>query len=270
MSTQRNAHQLTSDHIVLSHFTLGRHHDIVNRLDAAAAAGCAGVGLYIRDYLKLDPGLLRSQLDERNLCLAEIEALRGWDPSDREYQQLETAAFEMADAFGCRYVQAIGPYAGSFNEASKAFGQLCDRAAEHDLVVGLEFLPFTNIYDAADALRMIEQADRDNGGMCVDIWHHQRGANDLDLIRAIPGEKVMAVQLSDGPVMPTMESYYEDCLRTRVPPGAGEMDIAGFIDAIRSTGANVPWDLEVCNDDVWDTDATDFVKTCADGLRTFL
>lgn len=279
MPTIRKPHDLGSDDLVLSHFTLGRHHDFTQRVDAAAAAGCAAIGIYIRDHQRLaaagvTPEAMAELLDERNLCLAEIEALRGWaDPALRvgdDYQEQEATAFAIADAFESRYVQAIGPFAGTIADAGADYAALCDRAADHGLVVGLEFLPFTNIATAADALRIVEHADRDNGGVCIDIWHHQRGADDLDLIRAIPGEKVTGIQVSDGPLSPTLENYYEDTLRTRVPPGEGEMDVAGFVAAVRSTGASVPWGLEVCNEVAWATDGTDFVRACADGIRRFL
>jgi len=275
MTTNRKPRDLTADDLVLSHFTLGRHHNIENRVVAAADAGCAAIGLYTRDYQRLeDEGAverLESLLDENGICLAEIEALRGWgDPavaSSDDYLAQEATAFRMADRFESRYVQAIGPVADDVATAAGGFAAMCDRAAQHGLVVGLEFLPFTNVVDAADALRLVEAADRDNGGVCVDVWHHTRGANDLDLIRAIPGERITAIQVSDGPLAPTLDSYYEDCLRTRVPPGDGEMDVAGFLDAVRSTGTTVPIALEVCNDTTWDTDARGFVAACASGLR---
>ncbi|MDG2028975.1 MAG: sugar phosphate isomerase/epimerase [Acidimicrobiales bacterium] len=277
MPTARKPHDLRARDIVLSHFTLGRHHDITNRLDAAAAAGCAAIGLYIRDYQRLlsegtAPGELTEMLDARNLCLAEIEALRGWSdatPTD-DYLEQERTAFEMANAFECRYVQAIGPTVDDPRAAAAGFAALCDRAADHGLVVGFEFLPFTNVVDATAALRLVQDADRANGGVCVDIWHHQRGANDLALIRAIPGDRVMGIQMSDGPLTPTLDSYYDDTLRTRVPPGEGEMDVAGFVEAVQSTGTAVPWSLEVCNEANWDKDATEFVQASADGLRRFL
>jgi len=275
MPTIRKPRELTGNDLVLSHFTLGRHHDITNRLDAAAAARCAGIGIYIRDYQRLEaegmaPAQLIEMLDERHLCLAEIEALRGWADDgelSEDYLDQETAAFRIADAFECRYIQAIGPVADDPAVAAAGFAALCDRAAAHGLVVGLEFLPFTNIVTASDALAIVDAADRPNGGICVDIWHHTRGANDLDLIRAIPGHRVMGIQLSDGPIAPTLDSYYEDCLRTRVAPGSGEMDVAGFLDAVKSAGATVPMSLEVCNEATWDSDATQFVVACAEGLR---
>jgi sugar phosphate isomerase/epimerase len=279
MPTTRKPRALTGEDIILGHFTLSRHHDMTQRVDAASAAGCSGIGLYIRDFQRLEAegtgsGELIELLDERDLCLAEIEALRGWGDPDvavtGDYLDQEATAFRMADQFESRTVAAIGPYDGTIAEAGDAFGALCDRAGEHGLLVALEFLPFTNITSASDALRIVEHADRENGGICVDLWHHQRGANDLALIRAIPGDKLVGIQVSDGPLEPTIEDYLDDCLRTRVPPGEGEMDVAGFVAAVRATGTTSPWALEVCNEAAWDTDGTAFVSACAAGLRRFL
>lgn len=279
MATTRKPRDLITDDIILGHFTLSRHHDIVQRVNAAAAGGCSGIGLYIREFQRLEaegtsPATLTDLLEQRDLCLAEIEALRGWgDPgaaTTEDYLDQETTAFRMADEFECRSVAAIGPYAGTITEAGQAFGALCDRAAEHGLLVALEFLPFTNIATAADALRIVEQADRENGGVCVDLWHHQRGAGDLALIEAIPGDRLVGIQVSDGPLVPAIDDYLDDCLRSRVPPGEGEMDVAGFVAAIRATGTTAPWALEVCNETAWETDGAAFVTACADGLRRLL
>ncbi len=274
--TTRSPRQLDADDLVLSFFTLGRRHDIVDRVVSAAAAGYAGIGLYVGEYYSLEqsgfaPNGLAELLEENDICLAEIEVLQGWaDPevatTDR-YRGTEETAWRMADSFDCRYVQAIGPYVGSIDDAGSAFGSLCDRAGDHGLVVGLEFVPFTNIVTAADALAIVENADRDNGGICVDIWHHERGAADLDLIRNIPGPRILGIQMSDGSLEPRDGSYFDDTLRNRVPPGEGEFDVGGFIAALRHAGASVPWSVEVCNDDVWESGGREHVARCAEAMR---
>lgn len=268
---------LTADDLVLSHFTLGRDHPIGDRIEAASAAGFAGIGLYIGQYRKLRAsGMTSTQLADllgaANLCLAEIEVLAGWASSQpsAEYWENEAVAWELVDAFHSRYVQAIGPYEGTVADAARAFGALCDRAADHGAVVGLEFLPFTNIVDAADALAIVEQAGRPNGGVCVDIWHHARGANDLELIRAIPPELITGVQMSDGTATATLDDYKDDCLRHRVAPGTGAFDAERFVGTLIDMGVELPWSLEVCNDDVWGQPGTDHVRCAADGMRQVL
>ena len=133
------------------------------------------------------------QLEDNGLVLGEIETVHGWSSSGgadaAECRRREDLAYELADGAGCRYFQAIGSYEGSVAEAGEAFGALCDRAA-HGLLVGVEWLPYTNIATAADAQAIVEAAGRPNGGYCADIWHHRRGANDDSMLRALPGDRV--------------------------------------------------------------------------------
>ena len=270
----RRPRALEPPDLVLSHFSLAPQHPIEDRVASAAAAGFAGIGLSIGHYRQLEadgfaPGGLRELLDEHGVCLAEIEVVRGWAGTGAD-DGSEAAAWRMADEFECRYLQAIGPHAGTVDDAGRAFAGLCDRAGDHGLVVGIEFLPFTNIVTAADALAIVERADRDNGGVCVDIWHHARGAADVDLIRAVPGEKVLAVQLSDGSAVPEEADYYRDCLDNRRPPGAGAFDVVGFVEVLEGMGVRVPWSLEVCDAPRWGEPAGERVAALADGMRSVL
>lgn len=274
---RRSAYQLGPEDLVLSHFSLGREHPIEDRIRLAAANGFAGIGLFVGHYRKLEaegqaPGRLRDLLDEHELVLAEIEVVPGLgrDGAGGDTAgELEDVAWRMADEFGCRYLQCIGPSERPLAEAAAAFGGVCDRAGEHGLVVGLEFLPFTDIVSVHDARSIVEAADRPNGGICVDIWHHERGAADLAAIAALPGELVTGIQMSDGPRRPDDPDYYTDCLRNRVAPGDGEFDVAGFVAALRATGTGVSWSLEVCSATGWAAPAP-HVARIADGMRAAL
>lgn len=280
--SERSADTWTGEHLVLSHFSLDRHHDIADRVRAAAVAGYDGMGLYIGDWVALRDadrlGELDELLAEHDMPLCDIEVLRGWGTvgvDDDRYAAMEDAAWAMADRYGCRYIQAIGPVSEDLAEAGAAFGALCDRAADHGLAVGLEFLPFTpNVFDADAGRRIVEEAGRANGGLCVDIWHHTRGSNDIEHLRRLAPEHVTGIQMNDGPLAPTDPSdYVQDCLRYRVPPGEGEMDAIGFVTELLRIGCDVPWQLEVCNDDVWGAspDAVDLhVRAAADGMRNVL
>lgn len=274
----RTPRDLGLSDLVMSHFTLPRMFPIAERIAVAAAAGFSGIGLYLNQYEQLEaageaPGHLHELLDEHDIVLAEIEVVRGWAQTGEPYDRclaMEEVAWRMADEFDCRYLQAIGPYDGTLDDAGRAFGGLCDRAGDHGLVVGIEFLPFTNIVTATDAMAIVERAGRDNGGVCVDIWHHERGARDLDLIRAIPGDRVMAIQMNDGPVTPTLRDYVQDCLQYRVPPGSGEFDVASFVAVLNDLNVTVPWSLEVCNEAQGISDPAGHARRCFEGMRSFL
>ncbi len=266
-----------TERLVLSHFSLDRNHRLDDRIEAAGAAGFDGIGLFAGQYRQLEAdGLAAGEVHEllarAGVRIAEVEVLSGWgahSPSP-DYQEFESVVWGMVDEFRVPYVQAIGPFEGTRADAVPRFAALCDRAAEHGATVGLEFLPFTNIVDAADALAIVEAAGRPNGGVCVDIWHHARGADDLDLIRRIPPELIVGVQMSDGPPTPMLADYKDDCLRHRVPPGDGTFDVDAFVGTLLDLGVDVPWDLEVCNEAAWGRPAIDHATACATAMRRVL
>lgn len=267
--------------LIWSHFSRPRFGEFDQRAAAAAAAGFAAIGLYAYDYRRMrdeearSPAELRDVLAMNEMLLAEIEIVRGWwatsGSAHEECVEMEALAFEMADEFGVRYLQVIAGNDCSTDDYVTGFGELCDRAADHGLLVGIEWLPFTDVRSAADAQRIVEAADRPNGGYCVDIWHHARGANDIEMIRALGGDRVFAIQMNDGTLQQTNElDYRSDCLVSRVVPGAGEFDCVGLIRTLHEMGVTSPISLEVCSNELWAAPVATAAQRAADGMRQVL
>ncbi|MGH3150869.1 MAG: sugar phosphate isomerase/epimerase family protein [Streptosporangiaceae bacterium] len=263
--------------LILSHFSLGRFCPFEERVRVAAEAGFAAMGLYVGDYQRLRAegardADLRAVLDQHGMRVVEIEALRGWSATGAErtaYLQAEQSVFAMSDALGPgHHVQVIGPYAGTLDDAAEAFAGVCDRAAEHGLAAAIEFLPeMSNIPDAATAMRIVTAAGRANGGICLDCWHHFRGANDDDMLRAVPVEAIFTVQFDDGPRQRVDPDYYTDCTRHRNVPGDGEFDLAGFLRLVGEMGVRLPLSVEVMSDDLQPLPAGQVARRLAEATR---
>jgi sugar phosphate isomerase/epimerase len=271
---------LGPDDLILSHFSLGRFRPFEERVRAAAEAGFAAMGLYIGDYERLKAqgakdADLRAVLYHHGLRIVEIEALRGWSATarpgqDRDaYLKAETAVFTMSDALGPgHHVQVIGPYSGTLDDAAQAFAGVCDRAAEHGLAAAIEFLPeMTNIPDAATAMQIVTRAGRANGGICLDSWHHFRGANDDDMLRAIPAAAIFTVQFDDGPAKRVDPDYYTDCTQHREVPGGGDFDLTGFLRLVAEMGVRLPLSVEVMSTKLQDQTAGEITQRLADATR---
>lgn len=266
--------------LILSHFSLGRFRPFEERVRAAAGAGFAAMGLYIGEYERLRAqgardADLRGFLDQHGMRVVEIEALRGWSATGDEraaYLRTERAVFAMSDALGpAHHVQVIGPYTGTLDDAAEAFAGLCDRAAEHGLAAAIEFLPeMSNIPDAATAMRIVTRAGRPNGGICLDCWHHFRGANDDDMLRSIPAERVFAVQFDDGPRQRVDPDYYTDCTRHRRVPGEGDFDLVGFLRLVGEMGVRLPLSVEVMSADLQPRPAAETARRLADATRAVM
>jgi sugar phosphate isomerase/epimerase len=263
--------------LILSHFSLGRSRPFEERVRAAAEAGFAAMGLYIGEYQRLRAegardADLRAVLDHYGMPLVEIEALRGWSATGADraaYLQTERSVFGMSDALGPgHHVQVIGPYTGTLDDAAEAFAGVCDRAAEHGLAAAIEFLPeMSNIGDAATAMQIVTGAGRANGGICLDCWHHFRGANDEDMLRAIPAERIFAVQFNDGPRQRVDPDYYTDCTRYRDLPGDGDFELTGFLSLLEELGVRLPLSVGVISTDLLQRPAGEAARWLADATR---
>ncbi|MGD9796289.1 MAG: sugar phosphate isomerase/epimerase family protein [Acidimicrobiia bacterium] len=175
----------------------------------------------------------------------------------------------MADRFGCRHVQAVGSLGEDLGrDAVERFAALCDLAGAHGLLVALEFIPCTNVPDAAAAMEIVQSADRVNGGLCVDIWHHVRGANDLGQLGAIPRERIVVVQLDDGPLVAADDDYMEDTRYNRVATGEGEFDLTAFLMVFEGAGA--PISVEVLSRELDAVDVAVAARRIGDGARNVL
>jgi sugar phosphate isomerase/epimerase len=271
---------LGPDDLILSHFSLGRSRPFEERVRAAADAGFAAMGLYVAEYQRLraegaGDADLRAVLDAHGMQVVEIEALRGWTATGPErdaYLESESAVFAMSDALGPgHHVQVIGPYSGTLDDAAEAFAGVCDRAAEHGLCAAIEFLPeMSNIPDAATAMEIVTRAGRANGGICLDAWHHFRGADDDDMLRRIPAERIFTVQIDDGPRQKVDPDYYTDCTRYRELPGEGEFDLVGFLSLLAGIGVRIPLSVEVISVALQQQPADEAARRMHDSTRAIM
>lgn len=277
----RSARDLGPNDLVWDHFSRPRTDDVVGRINAAAAAGFAGIGLYFGAWaaMRHNPSEIErvdAALDATGMVIANIEVVRGWSGAggaDESCLRQEALVYEMADRWGCRYLQAIGHAEGPLNfaDAAAGFGALCDRAAEHGLLVGLEWVPsMTVIGDATTAMRIVVDADRTNGGLCFDSWHLTRSTNDLDDVRQLPGEKIFATQWNDGTIAPQNSDYLEDCLANRAAPGDGQFALVEMVKILDAIGSTAPIGLEVCSAELWAGPVGAAATVAADGMRAVL
>jgi sugar phosphate isomerase/epimerase len=260
---------LGRDDLVLSHFSLPLRTPFEERVAAAAAAGFAGIGYFVREYVELcDEGWTDARfqevLDQHGVVLHEVDAL----PLDR-LDHLD-AAVHLATTFGAHHLQVQGNRPGSVDEAAEVVAGIADRVAGADVQVAIEFLPSNNIPTVADALALAERTGRANVGVQVDVWHHVRGANDWSMLEALPLERIVSVQVDDGPLRPVLPDYLEETVRHRCPPGEGEFDLDRFLAVVHPAASTLPLSLEVIDDDLLALPAAEAARRIAAGTRRVL
>ena len=139
---------------------------------------------------------------------------------------------------------------------SRRLRACCDRAAEHGLLVHLEFLPWSAFPNVNAAWEVVRVADRPNGGLIIDSWHCARSATTLEDIAAIPGERVFAVQLSDA-LPDASPDVTDETMHARLLPGEGAAHVVEIVQTLDAIGCTAPIGVEVFSDALWAMDPSD-------------
>ena len=132
------------------------------------------------------------------------------------------------------------------------YAKLCEAMQPYGMTADLEFMPWTAVKNARDALRVVDAAGRPrNAGILVDALHFGRSDTTLDDIAALPHALLHYAQICDAPATNAQGSTQlsvDDMIHTarceRLLPGEGVIDLRGLF---ASLPADLPVSVEVPN-----------------------
>jgi sugar phosphate isomerase/epimerase len=250
--------------LVASFFTLSGagfveppRNSFIERCEAAAAAGFAGIGLHADDVPRtvaagVDVAEMQHVLRINGLEVVEIEFLGGWAfPADTGDLIAPTLAGieAVATTFGGRSVSA-GEFSGdaaldteeALTAAATALRANADRLAQHGLLVALESFPWSALTNTSIAIELLRRAAAPNAGLLIDVWHFYNGGARPDQLDDLPTAGIAAVQLNDGPLV--HEDFLRHARMERRLPGHGDLDVVGLVRAVQRTGYTGPYCVE--------------------------
>jgi len=231
--------------------------DFRDRVREAAAAGYAGVGLSRRSLVQAEARYgfpdMRRILADHGITIVELEALSGWwGPPSPASEALRRDLFRGAEALRARHIKVMGAFGGDpcpIEEMRESFTAAAQAAHRVGARLGLEFIPGTNIPRLAQALEITAEALPFGGGVLIDIWHATRGGTAYAEIAQVTAERIVSVELNDAdPVM--VGDFLSDMTQRRRFCGEGGFDIAAFLQAVRATGYEGPFGVELLSEEL--------------------
>lgn len=234
--------------LTISSYTLGTEINFEDRVKIAKEAGYDGIGLRAETYMLAvkqgysDERMLEI-LAEHDMKVTEVEYITLWADQNKTIETPETllqqfkeqTIYHMARLFGVGHINCglMEKYPAEVH--IQAFKELCIRAKE--LVIGLEFMPYSGVPDLASAWNIVKEADCDNGMLILDTWHWARANMTAADLEGVPAEKVVSIQICD-----VLERRYPDTIlrdesmHDRLCPGTGWGDTEGFLRALKAHG----------------------------------
>ncbi len=229
------------------------------RAEAASKAGWKGIGLSLDDcrYSIQKYGIpgVRSILKDNGLEFFELEILMDWYTTDGRREASDRARREFLEFGGelgmCNLkvgVSHLDLTPTNHNQMAQEFAKLCEDFATINASVGLEFMPFCKVASLADALPIVQGADKENGGVVIDIWHVVRSGTTFDEVAAVPAHLIKGIELNDANA-DKIGTLMDDSTYHRKSCGEGEFDCAEFIKAVRKAGFHQRyWGVEILSD----------------------
>jgi len=219
------------------------HHEQVS---AAAQAGYSHVGLRLIPVAgqpvihALDAFEVERRLADTGVGVLDVEVFR-------LTPQTNVGEFEAAMATAQRLgATDLLVHGADSNEARliETFGRLCDLAAGYGLSANLEPMPWVDVSNLAKAMRILDGAARENGGLLVDAIHFFRAEDSLQALAKVPRRFLRYMQLCDArPERPAdMQEIIRQARSDRLFPGEGGLDLHGLLAALP---AGLPLSLEV-------------------------
>ena len=181
------------------------------------------------------------------------------DPAFRQQlrQQCERLCM-VAEALGCPLLQVVAldglqdePWREMRSKVAQSLAELADIAAPRGVSLALEPVSFTPLHSLSQALQVLDLAGRDNVGLCLDTFHLWTGGTPWDEVAGLDPALVAVAHLSD--VTPRKGDEWSDDDRD-VLPGDGILPLREGIDAIRATGYDGMWSVEMLGAYHWEWD----------------
>ncbi len=131
--------------------------------------------------------------------------------------------------------------------------RLGDLAAEHGVRIAYEALAWGRfVDDYRRSWRIVELADHEAVGLCLDSFHILSRGHDPAAIEDVPGAKIFFLQLADAPDLSLDVLSWSR--HHRLFPGEGCFDLGSFVGHVLRAGYAGPLSLEVFNDVFRQTD----------------
>ncbi|MBL4612807.1 MAG: sugar phosphate isomerase/epimerase [Emcibacter sp.] len=233
-------------------------HAFIDRVRAASEAGYRGFGfgfqdlVHILDHMSYED--INHILDDHGLIHRELEVLVDWFVDGDRRQASDHQRRIMLDAarrLNARHIKVAGDVTGAtwpMDHIVTEFATLCDQAKDADTAITIELFPTSNICDLQTGRAIVEGADRPNGGLLLDIWHMVRANIPMSAIAALPPGIINHVELDDCTLAP-QGPFMQETLECRMLPGDGEFPLEEFLTALKATGYDGLYGVEILSND---------------------
>ncbi|MGW6791600.1 sugar phosphate isomerase/epimerase family protein [Streptomyces chartreusis] len=230
---------------------------------AAKHAGYDGIELWMPKLFRyLDAGYTLNDLARTlgGLRVTMLDVLMPIERMDRQFRRvlLDDCARSAAAAqhLGCPAIQVVAlddfPVGGRTERTRvmvDSLSELAGIAEPHGVRLALEPVSFSPFHRLPEVLDVLEEVGRERVGLVLDTWHLWTSGTSWAEVAGLDPALIVCVQIGD--TGPMSGPQWRDADRTALP-GDGLIPLTEAVDAIRSTGFQGDWSIEMLSARHWE------------------
>jgi sugar phosphate isomerase/epimerase len=231
-------------------------------IDAAAAAGFAGVNLWLvgprapASFLVRAPVLTPVVGDARLIREIKLrvaatgvrvfEASCGWLGPEFVAEEMQRVLDTLAE-IGSRRLSIVG-WDADRARLVEHLGTICATAAGYGVDATLEFMPYSAVRSLADGLDVLAKVGAPNLDLLVDALHLARSGGTPSDLRRVDPRRLSVVQICDAPAAsPPPSGLADESRNRRLHPGDGDLPLRELLAVLPS---DIAMEVEVpCAED---------------------
>lgn len=241
---------------------------LLQKIHLTAKAGFAGVELWINDiYEHIGRG---GEMRDVELALADtglivpcMIAMRAWGEAvDIEYPIMLDECrrrMELAARLKSPWIVATPPRMEcDFGQLARRYRDLLEIGRQVGIKPTFEYIGFfKSAWKLEHAWQVVQEANDPDATLILDAFHTWNSQSSLDLLRAIPVERISHYHIDDAdPNKPPLTQTDPD----RVMPGDGCIDLKTEVQILKDKGYQGTVSLELFNQELWAKDPAEVLK----------
>ncbi|MBB5547479.1 bifunctional sugar phosphate isomerase/epimerase/4-hydroxyphenylpyruvate dioxygenase family protein [Paraburkholderia fungorum] len=231
---------------------------LLEKLDAASAAGFGGIELFEQDLTSsaFTPAEVRKACEDRGLAIVLFQPFRDFEgvtaPLFQRNMERARRKFDLMHKLGatrllvCSNVSSTDTI-GDDGLIIEQLGALAALAQSSGITAGYEALAWgRHVNRWRHAWELVRSVNSPALGVVLDSFHILACGDSLGALTDVPGERITFVQIADAPRM-SMD-FLSWSRHHRCFPGQGDFDLSLFLRQILDAGYSGPLSLEVFSD----------------------
>ncbi|WP_036626010.1 sugar phosphate isomerase/epimerase family protein [Pantoea sp. AS-PWVM4] len=139
----------------------------------------------------------------------------------------------------------------------------------HGIRYMIELPAFTKFRTLKQGLEVIERVGKKNVGIVVDFWHFYAAGCTPEEVSRMNKDHIFGVHFCDGRVPKNEGDTWDETILRSCMPGEGEIDLTRWSQAVKATGFNGAWSVELISPALWEKDSSELTTALCQSLKQY-